>query len=84
MFMYRKQPLIFLFLSGMNSLPSGESLPHSEVSGQTQLRRGGYYTRAKKTWLMGKLLGLEYPGTDEEAIKGLELKLATFLPEDDL
>jgi hypothetical protein len=75
-------------------LPSGESLPlsssgdplGSEVSGQTsaQPRRGGYYTRAKKTWLMGKLLGLEFPGTDEEAIKGLELDLSTYLPEEEL
>src|ERR1044072_3499470 len=73
-------------------LPSGESLSHSfsgdplgsEGTGQTstQPRRGPYYTRAKKTWLMGKLLGLEYPGTDEEAIKVVEQDLSTYLPED--
>ena len=32
--------------------------------------------------IMGKLLGLEYPGTDEEAIKVVERDLSTYLPED--
>lgn len=31
----------------------------------------GYFIKAKKTWLLGKFLGLEYEGTNEEAIWGL-------------
>src|ERR1044072_6543352 len=44
-------------------LPSGESFSHSYsgdplgVETSAQPRRGGYYTRAKKAWLMGKVLG---------------------------
>ena len=33
---------------------------------------GGYFTRAKKAWLLGKVLGLEFPGSDLDAISGLE------------
>lgn len=36
---------------------------------------GGYFTRATKAWLLGKSAGLRYPGTDEEAIRGLAEEL---------
>lgn len=36
---------------------------------------GGYFTRAKKVWLVGKLSRLEFPGSDEEPIRGLEEEL---------
>src|ERR1044072_9105073 len=36
---------------------------------------GGYFTRAKKAWLMAKGAGLEFPGSDEDAIRGLEEEL---------
>jgi hypothetical protein len=39
---------------------------------------GGYFTRAKKAWLLGKVLGLEYPGSDLEAIRGLEGEFKSF------
>nr|ACN21643.1 putative basic helix-loop-helix protein BHLH6 [Lotus japonicus] len=36
---------------------------------------GGYFTRAKKSRLLGKVLGLEYDRSDLEAIRGLEEEL---------
>lgn len=36
---------------------------------------GGYFTRATKAWLLGKSVGLRYPGSDEEAIRGLAEEL---------
>jgi hypothetical protein len=39
---------------------------------------GGYFTRAKKTWLLGKVLGLKFPGSDLEAIRGLEEEFKSF------
>lgn len=38
---------------------------------------GPYFTRAKKVWFLGKYAGLEFPGSEEEAIRGL----ADFLKE---
>lgn len=32
---------------------------------------GGYFTRATKAWLLGKSIGFSFPGSDEEAIRGL-------------
>ena len=32
---------------------------------------GGYLTRAKKAWLLAKVAGMEFPGGDLEAIRGL-------------
>ena len=39
---------------------------------------GGYFTRAKKAWLLGKVLGLDFPGSDLEAIRGMEGGFAAF------
>lgn len=36
---------------------------------------GGYFTRATKAWMLGKSAGLRYPGSDEEAIRGLAEEL---------
>lgn len=36
---------------------------------------GGYFTRATKVWMLIKSLGLRYPGSDEEAIRGLAEEL---------
>ena len=33
---------------------------------------GRYFTRAKKALLLGKVLGVEFPGSDLDAIRGLE------------
>ena len=33
---------------------------------------GGYFTRAKKAWLLAKVAGMEFPGSDLEAIRGQE------------
>ena len=32
----------------------------------------GYFTRAKKAWLLAKVASLEFPRNDMEAIRGLE------------
>lgn len=34
-----------------------------------------YFTRATKAWFLGKSVGLVFPGSDEEAIKGLAKEL---------
>lgn len=33
------------------------------------------FNRAKEAWVLAKAMGLEFPGTDELAIQGLELEL---------
>ena len=69
---------------GVVSLPvleggsgSSSASSPSEVSSPSGGPSGGYFTRAKKTWLLGKVLGLEYPGSDLEAIRGLEEEFRT-------
>jgi hypothetical protein len=49
--------------------------PFASLEGSSPFKggpSGGYFTRAKKAWLVGKVLGLEYPGDDLDAIRGLE------------
>ncbi|XP_057456943.1 uncharacterized protein LOC130747902 [Lotus japonicus] len=40
---------------------------------------GRYLTRSSKVWLLGKVLGLEFEGSDESAISSLERDLGAFL-----
>ncbi|XP_057446651.1 uncharacterized protein LOC130738602 [Lotus japonicus] len=43
-----------------------------EEAGASPGSGGPYFTRSKKTWLLGKVLGLEFERSDIEAIRGLE------------
>lgn len=36
---------------------------------------GAYFTRAQKAWSVGKFAGLSFPGSDEEAVRGLAKEL---------
>lgn len=51
----------------------------AENSGQREAL-GRYFTRATKVWLLGKVLGLEFDGTDAQAVEGLDRELKSFLP----
>ena len=42
----------------------------------TSSQCGGYLTRAKKAWLLAKVVGMEFPGSDLEAIQGLAEQIA--------
>lgn len=50
----------------------------AENSGQREAL-GRYFTRATKVWLLGKVLGLEFDGTDAQAVEGLDRELKSFL-----
>lgn len=56
----------------------------SLLEGASCLRepQGRYPTRSKKVWLLGKVLGLEFEGTDEQALLGLDKVLKSFLPNE--
>lgn len=48
--------------------------PQSQHQNSDQ-NRGPYFTRATKAWLLRKSLGLEFQGSDDQAIKGISHEL---------
>ncbi|XP_057455141.1 uncharacterized protein LOC130746511 [Lotus japonicus] len=47
-------------------------LASSSVPDLGTVSRGRFFTRAKKAWLLGKVVGMVFEGSDIEAIQGLE------------
>lgn len=60
------------------SSPAASGEPRGGGRGST----GRYFTRAQKVWMLGKVLGLQYEGSDANAIASLEGELNTFLPRE--
>ncbi|XP_057432698.1 uncharacterized protein LOC130725492 [Lotus japonicus] len=65
----RRQFLVTLCFAMTINKSKGQSLSHVGLSLLRHVFTHGQL--AKKSWVLGKVLGLEYEGSDEEAIQGL-------------